>query len=132
MAGQTDSITDGQPDYIDHTEAAAVLGVSLEAMRKRIARGTVDAVKVDGHWRVRIPSDQQDADRMDGTPPSGQVDGHELALSALEARINSLEAQLDTKDRQLEAKDTQIGELHRLLAQTALNAAPARPWWRFW
>jgi len=60
------------------------------------------------------------------------VDGKELALAALEARITSLEAQLTTKDDQLQSKDTQIGELHRLLAQTALSAAPARPWWKVW
>ena len=33
---------------------------------------------------------------------------------------------------ELAEKNRQISELHRLLAQTALNAAPPRPWWRFW
>ena len=60
------------------------------------------------------------------------MDAKELAIAAMEARIASLEDQLQTKDDQLQNKDTQIGELHRLLATTALNAAPARPWWRFW
>ncbi len=61
------------------------------------------------------------------------MDAKELAIAAMEARTASLEEQLQTKDDQLQNKDTQIGELHRLLAQTALNAAsPARPWWRFW
>jgi len=43
----------------------------------------------------------------------------------MEARITSLE-------RQLEAREREVGQLHHLLAQTALSAAPARPWWRFW
>ena len=33
---------------------------------------------------------------------------------------------------ELAEKNRQISELHRLLAQTALNAAPPRPWRRFW
>ena len=33
---------------------------------------------------------------------------------------------------ELAEKNRQISELHRLLAQTALNAAPGRPWWQFW
>jgi len=33
---------------------------------------------------------------------------------------------------ELAEKNRQISELHRLLAQTALNAAPGRPWWAFW
>ena len=61
-----------------------------------------------------------------------QVDRTELALAAQDARIASLESQLLSKDEQLGVAANQIGELHRLLAQTALNAAPARPWWRFW
>ena len=31
---------------------------------------------------------------------------------------------------ELAEKNRQISELHRLLAQTALNAAPGRPWWQ--
>jgi len=60
------------------------------------------------------------------------MDTKELAIAAMEARIESLEVQLSSKDRQIEAREREVGELHRLLAQTALNAAPARPWWRFW
>ena len=57
---------------------------------------------------------------------SNTVDGAELALAAMEARIASMETQLA-------AKDTQIDQLHHLLAQTALNPAPAhRPWWKIW
>ena len=65
------------------------------------------------------------------------MDAKELAIAAMEARIASLEdhlvsvrEQLQTKDDQLQNKDTQIEELHRLLAQSALQAA--RPWWKIW
>jgi len=43
----------------------------------------------------------------------------------LKARVNNLEEQLTIRAGE-------ISELHRLLAQTALNAAPMRPWWAFW
>jgi len=118
-----------RPAYMDSTEAAQALGISLDALRKRIARGTIKATKEAGHWYVQGPDNQPAAD----LPPTGhqpdadqdQVDGKELALAAQDARIASLESQL-------QAKDTQIDQLHRLLATTALPAPPTRPWWRFW
>jgi len=32
----------------------------------------------------------------------------------------------------LQAKDSQIDQRHHLLAQTALNQAPVKPWWKVW
>jgi len=61
---------------MDSTEAAQALGISLDALRKRIARGTIEATKEGGHWYVQGP---------------------ELAIAAMEARIKSLENQLATK-----------------------------------
>jgi len=121
------------PAYMDSTEAAQALGISLDALRKRIARGTIEATKEAGHWYVQGPYNQPAADRPptgnqpDASPQTDQdhVDRAELALAAQDARIASLESQL-------QAKDTQIDQLHRLLATTALNAAPARPWWKLW
>jgi len=119
---------------MDSTEAAQALGISLDALRKRIARGTIEATKEAGHWYVQEPDNQPAADRSpigqpDNSPQAAQdqVDGAELAIAVeeLRARVQSLEAQLGVKD-------TQIGELHRLMATTALQAPPARPWWRFW
>jgi len=126
-----------RPAYMDSAEAAQALGISLDALRKRIARGTITATKEAGHWYVQGPADQPVADRPTtghqlDAGPQDQVDGKELAIAAMEARILSLESQLLSKDEQLGVAANQIGELHRLLAQTALQAAPARPWWRFW
>jgi len=131
---------DNSPDLVDIQEAAKVLDVSVEALRKRITRGKVEAEKRDGHWFIRLADSVQTGPDQDQTlgrqGPDNAVDGAELALAAMESRIASLEAQLATKDAQTEAqlaaKDNQIGELHRLLAQTALNAAPVRPWWKLW
>jgi len=124
---------DDHPDYLDIHEAAKALDVSPEALRKRITRGTIKAVKKGGHWYVQIEDNHPDSVRTEvRSNQDDYVNGKDLALAAMEDRIESLEAQLSSKDRQIEAREREVGELHRLLAQTALNAAPARPWWRFW
>jgi len=110
-------------------EAAHRLRVSEHTVRRRVRSGELPGIQVatpQGYtWQVEIPEVE-----VVQEPPI--VDGKELALAAMEARIASLESQLLSKDEQLGVAANQIGELHRLLAQTALNAAPARPWWRFW
>jgi len=124
---QPDNRPANQPAYLGSTEAAHALGISLDALRKRINRGTIDAVKESGHWYIHITDNQPASNRTDDRPPANHdhVDGKELAIAAMEARITSLE-------RQLEAREREVGQLHHLLAQTALNQATTHPWWRFW
>jgi len=112
-------------------EAADHLGVSQDTIRRRIRNGLLTAHqehRPQGYiWAVELP----EVEVPETT--AGMVDGAELALAAMEARIASMETQLSSKDVQLAAKDNQIDQLHHLLAQTALNPAPAhRSWWRFW
>ena len=111
---QADSQQDKRPEAVDSTRAAQILGVTEDAIRKRIARGTLEGYKEDGRWYVRLP---------DSPPDIGQngdrVTETALAIDELRARVQSLEAQLGVKD-------TQIRELHRLMATTALNAAPGK------
>jgi len=108
-------------------EAAHRLRVSEHTVRRRVRNGELPGIQVatpQGFtWRVEIETEAVQE------PPI--VDGKELALAALEARIDSLESQLLSKDEQLGVAANQIGELHRLLAQSALSAGQ-RPWWRFW
>jgi len=110
-------------------EAAQRLRVSEHTVRRRVRSGELPATQMatpQGYtWRVEIPEG-----KMVQEPPI--VDGKELALAAMEARITSLEAQLLSKDEQLGVAANQIGELHRLLAQPALSAGQRRLWWRFW
>jgi len=128
---------------VSMTEAADRLNLSVDTIRRRLAKGEIKGSKESTpqgyRWRIDIPEDPSNHPskdpsshprnaRADATLTDGdQVDGKELAIAVeeLRARVQSLEAQLGVKD-------TQIGELHRLMATTALQAAPARPWWRFW
>jgi hypothetical protein len=49
-----DGHTDGRTVELPADEAADRLGISKDALRKRISRGTIDARKVDGVWMVTI------------------------------------------------------------------------------
>jgi len=113
--------TSHRPETIDSTHAAQLLGITEDAIRKRITRGTLKGYKEDGRWYVHLP----DNDQNYRTADQNHITETTLAIEELRARVQSLETQL-------EVKDTQIGELHRLMATTALNPAPARPWWRIW
>jgi len=49
------------------------------------------------------------------------------------ALIRALHDQVQAQAEELESRRREVAELHQLLAQqTALNSAPARPWWKFW
>jgi len=95
-------------------EAAQHLRVSEHTVRRRLHRGELPGIQVatpQGYtWQIEIEAETIQE-------PAPIVDGKELALAAMEARIASLESQLLSKDEQLGTAATQIGELHRLLAQ---------------
>ena len=101
-------------------EAMHTLGLSQATIRKRLKSGDLQGQKVKGaggfRWEVFVDTDD-DTDDAD-------TNGGALVVE-LKARVNNLEEQLTIRAGE-------ISELHRLLAQTALNAAPPRPWWRFW
>jgi len=104
--------------------AAGHLGVSTETVRRRLRTGTLSGKRektAQGfRWVVTIPDTPPT-----NTPPPGEGSDDGMLVGQMQARIDSLEAQLTTRAGE-------IAQLHRLLAQTALNAAPVRPWWRFW
>lgn len=74
------------------SEAAAALGVSTDAIRKRLSRGTIQGEKVSGQWRVTLPDT--------ATPPTGhQPDtsdtpsGHQPDTGALASAFAQLAAE---------------------------------------
>ena len=104
-------------------EAVHTLGLSQDTIRKRLRSGDLQGQKVKGaggfRWEVFVADDPTvKSDTNDDTDGGALVD-------QMQARIDSLETQLTTRAGE-------IDQLHRLLAQTALNAAPGRPWWKFW
>jgi len=117
---------DNRPETVDSHQASQRLGITEDAIRKRIARGTLEGYKEDGRWWVQIPDNgQNNRTNNQSQPETDRTDGKDIAIAAMEARIGSLETQLT-------AKDQQIDQLHHLLAQTALNPAQRTPWWKLW
>ena len=118
-------------------EAVHTLGLSQDTIRKRLRSGDLQGQKVKGaggfRWEVFVADDPtvkgvtQDGNHANVTDDGNHGDdanGNALVIE-LKARVNNLEEQLTIRAGE-------ISELHRLLAQTALNAAPGRPWWQFW
>jgi len=100
--------------------AAAQMGITPEAVRKRIARGTLRATKQEGRWHVDIG----EATRQDTGKDTGQDD-----------HPNDKDRLIQALTDELTSRRQEIQQLHVLLqsAQTALTPAPERrPWWRWW
>ena len=118
-------------------EAVHTLGLSQDTIRKRLRSGDLQGQKVKGaggfRWEVFVADDPtvkgvtQDGNHANVTDDGNHGNGADggALVDQMQARIDSLETQLTTRAGE-------IDQLHRLLAQTALNAAPTRPWWQFW
>src|SRR5215210_1111473 len=94
-----DMTTSGQ---VTVEEAARLLDVSVDAVRKRIERGTLRSAKV-GKTRYVLLDDvmtQQDSDRTrHDSGPDFDMTGHDTDMTAL---VASMQDQIDTLKRELE------------------------------
>jgi len=111
-------------------EAVHTLGLSQDTIRKRLRSGDLQGQKVKGaggfKWEVFIDDDPTvKGVTQDGNHANVTDDGNHRDDANDGALVEILREELTEKNRQ-------ISELHRLLAQTALNAASGRPWWAFW
>ncbi len=91
-------------------DAAAALQISTQTVRRRLAKGLIQGTKretAQGYrWLIDIPDNQKDLSRAKG---------------------NNDNALLEVLREQLQEKDRQIGELHRLLGQTAVSELNTNP-----
>jgi excisionase family DNA binding protein len=87
-------------------EAAEALGITRDAVRKRISRGTMEAEKgEDGSWTVYMTV--QDIGRAQEPP---EEKGTEDSTDLLTERIKALEQALEGKEKQLENLWLKIAE----------------------
>jgi hypothetical protein len=87
-------------------EAARILGISPEAVRNRLSRGTLDSVKESGTVYVLIDRDMSTPQ----TDRPGDIPGESNALiSEMRDRITFLE-------RELERRGEESAELRRIIA----------------
>jgi len=105
------------------TAAAEHLKVSTATVKRRLHKGTLKGRQIprpQGYtWLVEVDQDQ-------GSTPT--------ATTADAALITTLRDQVTILVEELAGRRREVQELHVLLqtAQTALNAAPTRPWWKIW
>ncbi len=106
--------------WLDVKEAAEALGVSSDAVRKRIARDTLRSEKgEDGSVRVWL--DEVD-ERLDGDqPPGGTEAGHRLdeLIDAKDDALRDLREQLEHMRRESERKDAIIMQMAQANASLA-------------
>jgi len=134
---------DGIQDTVDIGTAATRLGITPEAVRKRIGRGTIPATKQDGLWYVVLDG-VQDAGRSPSRTAGVGRPVQDTGEDGLDGRpddkdrlIQTLTEELEIRRRELQElqadRRREVSELHQLLAQqTALGAPERRPWWRWW
>ena len=118
-------------------KAANTLGLSQDTIRKRLRSGDLQGQKVKGaggfRWEVFVADDPTvKGDTQDGNHANVTDDGNHANNANGGPLIDQMQARIDNLETQLTTRAGEIDQLHRLLAQTALNAAPGRPWWRFW
>jgi hypothetical protein len=132
-------VTDRPADRMTLDEAAAVLGISREAVRLRIRRGTLAGERLGGVWYVslvgRTPTDQatnQPTDRPDRPRLSRRRENAARGelLEHLEAENAWLRARVEFYERQVEHQAGEIAELRRQLPPpqgVGERPAPATP-----
>jgi hypothetical protein len=120
-----------KPDYDRTTiaEAAKRLGVSTDAVRKRLNRGQLQGEKVAGVWVVFLPAETSQMGQFvafDRTPdrPRSEADRagpdhRDRLIAALESDIEFLRRELDTRNDEIERRD--------ILLRQALGLVPALP-----
>lgn len=131
---------DVPPAGITVAVAAARLGVTPDAVRRRLHRGTLAGTKTaDGEWRVWLPEGTETGDppgpRQDDRQDTARTrpDDAPVDIAILQAHLHDLRDQvtflrdqLDAKDDQIRANQVIIGQLtERPAALTAGEGAAA-------
>ena len=110
--------------WLDVGTAAQELGISTDAVRKRISRGSLRSDRENGHVRVWLDVGETEAGR------EAQVDGEAL-VEVLQDHITDLRVQLEAEREARRRADTIIAQLTQANAALAakvpeLEAAESR------
>ncbi len=138
--------------WLDVRQAAEELGISSDAVRKRVARGTLRSDKrEDGSVKVWLDDDQptggtEAGPRLDGRLDSDRGVGVDDLLDAKEEALRDLRDQLEYMRRESERKDAIIMQMAQANASLAARvpeleapgeerdvtetASPRSSWWR--
>ncbi len=135
------------------SEAAAKLGITVEAARMRIRRGVLQGSKDEaGRWQVWLNTEDEhlnnEAEQAGGQPDEqlgeqpkqGQLDVLKARVELLETLVNELRSERDHLRSQVDrlitaAERRDILDLEKMKQsdQKALTGASDKePWWRRW
>ncbi len=107
-----DKTTD-KMDLLTVHEAAEVLGISPEAVRSRLHRGTLERHKAeDGTVYVRLDADRSTQERRPNDEGTVQVEEFREQIAYLREIIS-------TRDRELEGRAEELAEMRRIVAGMA-------------
>ncbi len=114
MAGMELSITD----------AAQILGISPNTVRRRLTNGLLTGNKVSGKWFITVEE-----------PELPRAAPQHVETTESTALVQHLEALIAAQDAELSVKTEEINKLRGLIAERALkvmHAASERRWWQIW
>ena len=90
--------------WVDVAEAARELGISTDAVRKRIARGSLESDRPDGNVLVWLDGGGTEAGR------EAEVDGGSL-VETLRDQVAYLREMIATRDEEIRRRDVIISQL---------------------
>lgn len=124
MSAQPSETPGSEGRWMTQQEAAQELGVSTEAVRMRVRRGSLESRKEDsGRVVVWVVSDRTESARETAQQPG---EGSEL-VEALEARIESLERSLEHERESSRRKDHIIAGLVQRVPELEASQGTSEP-----
>ncbi len=113
-------------------EAAHRLGISVDAIRRRIRRGTIHAEKREDRWFVEVPDEDGAQHAAQATaydapsPPPPVSDAMIQAMIVMQQQMDILTNELAVKNQQLAEAATERAELRRLLGNSQMMLTAGR------
>jgi len=156
--GQPERAT-GETLVLSVDDAAHIIGITPQAVRKRIAKGTLPAYREGRAWRVVLEPGPPATDETATSQPRAQPSANPVAqpvhrqtaqlaalvepfTTPLVARIEALSREAERERGRADAaereRDRLRAENERLqvsrdpVTEQVSPEHPPRPWWRFW
>ena len=109
-------------------EAADVLGITVDAVRGRIRRGTLDSVKLDGVVYVLLDAtnreQESDESATESADASRQTADESGLVSDQSELVGDLRGQVDWLRREVERKDTIIMQMAQRIPELEAASEP--------